>query len=115
MAEYGDLDTVLAYARDGWNGQQASIFTATGGDGDAATLIDRFSSVFGRINLNAQCGRSPDSLPFSGRRSSAMGVMSITDALREFSVPTVVAYKENGIQNNVVRDIQKGSSFMEDM
>ena len=115
VAEYGDLDTVLAYARDGWNGQQASIFTAAGGDGDAATLIDRFSSVFGRINLNAQCGRSPDSLPFSGRRSSAMGVMSITDALREFSVPTVIAYKENGIQNNVVRDIQKGSSFMEDM
>jgi len=31
-------------------------------------------------------------VPFSGRRSSAMGTMSVTEALRAFSVETVVAY-----------------------
>ena len=34
----------------------------------------------------------PPSSPFSGRRSSAMGTMSVTEALRAFSVETVVAY-----------------------
>mmetsp|Transcript_34540 Transcript_34540/g.75601 ORF Transcript_34540/g.75601 Transcript_34540/m.75601 type:complete len:611 (-) Transcript_34540:109-1941(-) len=115
VAEYDDIDTVLEYARNGKFAQQASIFTATGDDGSTSMLIDRFSSVFGKININGSCGRSPDSLPFSGRRSSAMGVMSITEALREFSVPTVVSYKENSVPENVVESIQENSSFMQNL
>lgn len=111
IAEYDSMDTVLEYAREGIYGQQASIFTANG-DG-SSHLIDRFANVFGKININGSCGRSPDSLPFSGRRSSAMGVMSITEALREFSVPTVVSYKEGNVANAVVQSIEKESSFME--
>ena len=111
IAEYDSMETVLEYAREGIYGQQASIFTAKG-DG-SSLLIDRFANVFGKININGSCGRSPDSLPFSGRRSSAMGVMSITEALREFSVPTVVSYKEGNVANGVVRAIEKESSFME--
>ena len=34
-------------------------------------LVDSLSSIVGRININVQCGRSPDVVPFSGRRSSA--------------------------------------------
>jgi len=111
IAEYDSMETVLEYAREGIYGQQASIFTANG-DG-SSLFIDRFANVFGKININGSCGRSPDSLPFSGRRSSAMGVMSITEALREFSVPTVVSYKEGSVDNTVVQSIEKESSFME--
>ena len=38
------------------------------------------------------CSRSPDNVPFAGRRSSSMGTMSVAEALRAFSVETVVAY-----------------------
>lgn len=112
IAPYGDIGTVLEYGRDGEYGQQVSIFTAQQNTGEAANLLDKFSSVFGKININSQCGRSPDTLPFSGRRSSAMGVMSVKDALLEFSVPTVVAYKDKGPNSDIVDDIEKSSSFM---
>jgi glyceraldehyde-3-phosphate dehydrogenase (NADP+) len=110
---YSDIDTVLDFGQTSPYGQQVSIFTSQ----DASTtsnIVDRFSSVFGKINLNSQCGRSPDTLPFSGRRSSAMGVMSVTHALKEFSVPTVVSYKENDKLKNtkLVSDIGKSSKFL---
>ena len=115
IAAYNDVETVLQYGREGLYGQQVSIFTTRRDAGTAADLLDKFSSVFGKININSQCGRSPDVLPFSGRRSSAMGVMSVKDALREFSIPTVVAYKEKGPNGEIVAEIAKSSSFMESM
>ena len=110
VAPYDNLDEVLRYARDGKYGQQASLFTA---EADAATtrLVDRFAAVFGKINVNAQCGRSPDTAPFSGRRSSALGVMSVRDALHEFSVPVVVSHKDVGDDAAMVRGLE-GSSFL---
>jgi len=114
IVPYDSLKEVVRYAKDGQYGQQASIFTVEGGDSsEASSLIDKFSSIFGKLNINSQCGRSPDTLPFSGRRSSAMGVMSVVDALREFSVPTVVAYKgDGGVSAELVERIENESSFM---
>jgi glyceraldehyde-3-phosphate dehydrogenase (NADP+) len=114
VAVYQDLSDVLDYAQGDENvyGQQISIF---GSDPDAvAPMIDRFASVFGRINLNAQCGRSPDTVPFSGRRSSAMGTMSVTEALREFSIPTVVAYSNgNPSSRTLVEGLPARSKFLQ--
>jgi len=90
VARFSDLSEVQAAVKASWNGQQAAIFTSDAAA--AGPLVDSLSTIVGRINLNAQCGRSPDSLPFSGRRSSAMGTMSITEAIRAFSIETVVAY-----------------------
>lgn len=114
IAPYDTIEEVIAYGRDGKYGMQCSIFT-TKGNGDAATFVDKFSAVFGRININSQCGRSPDVLPFSGRRSSAMGTMSISEALNSFSTPTVVAYhsSEYHVTKKVVSEIQAQSNFME--
>lgn len=90
VARFRDLSEVQSALKVSWNGQQASIFT---GDAKAAApLVDTLATIVGRINLNVQCGRSPDTVPFSGRRSSAQGTMSVTEALRAFSVETVVAY-----------------------
>jgi glyceraldehyde-3-phosphate dehydrogenase (NADP+) len=113
IAPYDNIEMVLEYGREGIYGQQVSIFTAEQNAGIAADLLDKFAPVFGKININSQCGRSPDTVPFSGRRSSAMGVMSVKDALREFSIPTVVAYKEKGPNSGIVREIEKSSRFME--
>ena len=90
IARFGKLEEVTDAIKASWNGQQASIFTSDAKA--AAPLIDTLSTVVGRINLNMQCGRSPDVVPFSGRRSSAQGTMSVAEALRAFSIETVVAY-----------------------
>jgi len=113
ITEYESLDTVLSYGQKGAYGQQVSIFVSEEETKSAALLLDRFSTVFGKININSQCARSPDTLPFSGRRSSAMGVMSVKDALREFSIPTVVAYKDSDINTRIVQEIESASTFLQ--
>jgi len=113
IAVYDDIETPLEFGQAGPYGQQVSIFTSNDA-ATAASVIDRFSTVFGKINLNAQCGRSPDILPFSGRRSSAMGVMSVSHALKEFSIPTVVSYKDNLASNMaLIQQVEKSSKFLE--
>lgn len=113
VVEYDSLDEVLQYGSESIYGQQVSIFTRDDTE-QATTLVDAFSSVYGKINVNSQCGRSPDNVPFTARRSSGMGVMSIEDALKEFSVPTVVSFKDGKDPNIVstMNAIQKKSSFM---
>jgi glyceraldehyde-3-phosphate dehydrogenase (NADP+) len=72
-------------------GQQISIF---GKDSKKiGALIDAFANQVGRINLNTQCQRGPDTFPFNGRKDSAEGTLSVTDALRVFSIRSLVAAK----------------------
>ena len=111
IAPYDSLEEVLKYSREGKYGQQVSIFTSKA-DGASAMLVDRFSTVYGKININSQCGRSPDTAPFSGRRSSAMGVMSVRDALFEFSIPTVASYQDVGNNSELVNAIAAQSNFL---
>ena len=113
VTEYDSLDTVLEYGQYGQYGQQVSIFVSDEETTAAANLLDKFSTVFGKININSQCGRSPDTLPFSGRRSSAMGVMSVTHALKEFSIPTVVSYKDSDINTVILQEIEAASTFLQ--
>jgi len=113
ITEYESLDTVFHYGQHGIYGQQVSIFVSEEETVNAAKLLDRFSTVFGKININSQCGRSPDTLPFSGRRSSAMGVMSVKDALREFSIPTVISYKDSEINKRILQEIESTSTFLQ--
>ena len=113
IAPYDSLDDVLRYSREGKYGQQVSIFTSSEHEA-TAQLIDRFSTVFGKININSQCSRSPDSAPFSGRRSSAMGVMSVMSALHEFSIPTVVSYKDDETNNEeLIKGVAPHSKFLQ--
>jgi glyceraldehyde-3-phosphate dehydrogenase (NADP+) len=102
---------VFAYLSDTPYGQQAAVFTSS----TAAPLpeiVDVLSTVVGRININAQCSRSPDTLPFSGRRSSALGTMSVTEALDVFSTETVLATKSNPENEAVVKELEGLSKFM---
>ncbi|KAL3764055.1 hypothetical protein ACHAW5_000530 [Stephanodiscus triporus] len=112
IVPYDSLNEVLKYSREGKYGQQVSIFTSAA-DEAIAQLVDRFSTVYGKININAQCGRSPDTAPFSGRRSSAMGVMSVMNALFEFSIPTVVSYQDVGNNSELVNAFAKDSNFLQ--
>ncbi len=93
-------------------GQQLSIF---GKDSKTiARLIDLLSSQVGRINLNAQCQRGPDLFPFNGRKDSAEGTLSVADALRVFSIRTLVATKSTESNKKIIGDIirNRESSFL---
>jgi hypothetical protein len=100
VATYSDIKEVYSAIRDSWNGQQASVFTKNGET--AAPLVDLLANTVCRININCQCGRSPDVIPFAGRRSSAMGTMSISGALREFSVETALVYASKSEESAAV-------------
>lgn len=75
-------------------GQQASIF---GRDPvRIGRLVDQLANLVCRVNLNTQCRRGPDVYPFAGRKASALGTLSVTDALRVFSIRSMVAAPEAG-------------------
>jgi len=105
--------TARRAAASGWSGQQAAVFTTDPSGAEAGPLLDGLATVVGRVNVNAPCQRSPDTLPFSGRRSSAMGTMSVTEALRAFSVETVVAFPEaSAATAAAVEGIEAASNFL---
>ena len=68
-------------------------------------LIDSFSNQVGRININAQCQRGPDNFPFNGRKDSAEGTLSVADALRSFSIRSLVATKVNEENKKIIGQI----------
>src|SRR5690349_14866887 len=91
IVPYDDVDDPMHYVINSNFGQQVSIF---GNDSKTiAKLIDIFSNQLGRININTQSQRGPDSFPFNGRKDSAEGTLSVQDALRVFSIRTLVATK----------------------
>lgn len=93
-------------------GQQVSIFGTD--SARVATLMDAFVNQVGRINLNAQCQRGPDTFPFNGRKDSAEGTLSIADALRVFSMRTLVATKSTDANKQIIGNIirNRESAFL---
>lgn len=109
---YRDLETVIDYVLDSDFGQQLSIF---GSDStEVGRLVDAFANQVGRININAQCQRGPDQFPFNGRKNSAEGTLSVHDALRVFSIRTLVATKFLESNKTLISDIirNRESSFL---
>uniref|UniRef100_UPI0026158865 aldehyde dehydrogenase family protein n=1 Tax=Pseudomonas sp. TaxID=306 RepID=UPI0026158865 len=91
IVPYRDLNTAIDYVLESDFGQQLSLF---GNDSsEVGRLVDTFANQVGRININAQCQRGPDTFPFNGRKNSAEGTLSVHDALRVFSIRTLVATK----------------------
>ena len=94
VSSFSTLDEILDYMSKSPVGQQASIFTNS--PLYAAPLIDILVNQVSRINLNAQCRRGPDELPFTGRKDSAEGTLSVPDALRAFSIRALTVANEQG-------------------
>lgn len=93
-------------------GQQVSLF---GKDiTTVAPLIDVLVNLVCRVNLNSSCQRGPDVFPFTGRKDSAVGTLSIHDALRSFSIRTFVASKDNNYNNAILQELldSKKSNFI---
>jgi glyceraldehyde-3-phosphate dehydrogenase (NADP+) len=93
-------------------GQQVSLFGQN--IKTIAPLIDTLVNLVSRVNLNSSCQRGPDVFPFTGRKDSAVGTLSIHDALRSFSIRTFVASKDNEYNNEILQELlnNKESNFI---
>ena len=112
VVAYRDLQTVIDYVLDSDFGQQLSIFGTN--SAQVGHLVDTLANQVGRININTQCQRGPDSYPFNGRKNSAEGTLSVHDALRVFSIRTLVATKFQESNKALISEIirNRDSTFL---
>ncbi|MBP6335924.1 MAG: NADP-dependent glyceraldehyde-3-phosphate dehydrogenase, partial [Bacteroidia bacterium] len=112
VIEFKDINEPIEYMVKSNYGQQVSVF---GSDSDEiAHMIDPLVNQVCRVNINSQCQRGPDVFPFNGRKDSAEGTLSVSDALRVFSIRTLVAAKESELNKNIISEIldERKSSFL---
>jgi glyceraldehyde-3-phosphate dehydrogenase (NADP+) len=112
IVPFDDDSEAIQYVLNSNFGQQVSIF---GNDSKrVAALMDAFVNQVGRINLNTQCQRGPDTFPFNGRKDSAEGTLSVSDALRVFSIRTLVATKSSEENKQIISNIirNRESAFL---
>jgi len=112
VSPFKELEEIFQYMSESVYGQQTSIF---GKDPKKiGALVDILVNCVSRVNINCQCQRGPDALPFTGRKDSAYGTLSVSDALRVFSirsfVATLVAPENTKILDEIVHDHH--SSFL---
>lgn len=112
IVPFNDEKEAIDYVVNSNFGQQVSIF---GNDSKKlAMLMDAFVNQVGRINVNTQSQRGPDTFPFNGRKDSAEGTLSVADALRVFSMRTIVAAKSTDANKQIISQIIKNreSAFL---
>jgi len=112
IVKYSSIEEPLNYVINSNYGQQASIF---GKDSQQISeLVDTLVNQVCRVNINSQCQRGPDTFPFTGRKDSAEGTLSVSDALRVFSIRTLVALKETEENKELFRKIllERSSGFL---
>ena len=89
---FEEIETALEYVITSEHGQQVSIFSSN--PDLIGQLVDPLVNQVCRVNINCQCQRGPDVFPFTGRKDSAEGTLSVTDALRSFSIRSMIATKQ---------------------
>ena len=112
VAVFDDVAEPVDYIVESNYGQQVSVFGT-----DPAVigrLVDPLVNQVCRVNINSQCQRGPDVFPFNGRKDSAEGTLSVSDALRTFSIRTLVATKLTDANRGILTDITRNrrSAFL---
>ncbi|UVO33266.1 NADP-dependent glyceraldehyde-3-phosphate dehydrogenase [Bradyrhizobium arachidis] len=106
IMSFEDLDVALDYVATSEHGQQVSLFAS---DPDMiGRMADSLVNQVCRVNINCQCQRGPDVFPFTGRKDSAEGTLSVTDALRSFSIRSMVATKYTQPAREILNAIVDG-------
>jgi glyceraldehyde-3-phosphate dehydrogenase (NADP+) len=121
VEQFGPVTPIVPYADEqepvNWliaspHGQQAALF---GRDPQhLSRLIDPLVNQVCRVNINSQCQRGPDKFPFNGRKDSAEGTLSVADALRSFSIRSLVAVKATQENQQIITRIvaERHSKFL---
>ncbi|SCY07160.1 Acyl-CoA reductase [Flavobacterium caeni] len=106
VVPFDSIEEPVRYQIGASHGMQVSIFSNDAAE--VAQLIDPFVNLVSRVNINCQAQRGPDVFPFTGRKDSAEGTLSVFDALRSFSIRSLVATKSTEANkqlfNAIVRD-----------
>lgn len=106
VVPFSDVREPLKYVVESNFGQQVSVF---GRDMEKiAPMLDTLVNQVCRVNVNSQCQRGPDVFPFTGRKDSAEGTLSVSDALRAFSIRSLVAAKDSDANKKLIRGILRG-------
>jgi len=106
VVPFESIEEPIDYQINASHGMQVSIFSNDARE--VSSLIDPFVNLVSRVNINCQSQRGPDVFPFTGRKDSAEGTLSVSDALRSFSIRSLVATKATDankqLLNTIVRD-----------
>jgi glyceraldehyde-3-phosphate dehydrogenase (NADP+) len=103
VVPFEDVEEPVGYIIESSYGQQASVFGK-----DAATIASLarvLAKQVCRVNINSMCRRGPDIFPFSGRKDSGEGTLSVSDALRLFSARNIVAATDNRPNRTILSKI----------
>ncbi|MGO1244237.1 NADP-dependent glyceraldehyde-3-phosphate dehydrogenase [Sphingobacterium sp. JB170] len=103
VVPFDDLEEPIEYLIESSHGQQVSIFSNNAAV--ISSLIDPLVNQVSRVNINSQCQRGPDTFPFTGRKDSAEGTLSVVDALRSFSIRSLVATKNSESNKKLLNEI----------
>ena len=103
VISFSHIKEPIEYLIESSHGQQVSIFSKD--VNQISNLMDVAVNQVSRVNINSQCQRGPDTFPFTGRKDSAEGTLSVTAALRSFSIRTVVATKDTAENKAIVNQI----------
>ena len=105
IVPFDNIERPIQYIVGSNYGQQVSIF---GSNSDViADIIDPLVNQVCRVNINSQCQRGPDTFPFTGRKDSAEGTLSVSDALKVFSIRSLVAAKDTDVNKKIINEIVK--------
>jgi glyceraldehyde-3-phosphate dehydrogenase (NADP+) len=109
---FNDIELPLNDMATSDYGQQVSLFGQN--EKHLGPLIDALANLVCRVNLNSSCQRGPDVYPFTGRKNSAVGTLSVYDALRSFSIRTFVATKDSFENKEILKNLlaSKSSNFI---
>ncbi|KAI0786766.1 aldehyde dehydrogenase [Abortiporus biennis] len=97
IASFSDLNSVpgpLEWIITSHFGLQSSVFGSS--PKEVGEVLDIMSYHVGRVNLNTPDKRGPDVLPFGGKKDSGMGVTNAKEAVKSFTVESVVATSVKG-------------------
>lgn len=100
---YDTIEEPIDYVINSSHGQQVSLFSTD--DEVITSLVSPLVNQVGRVNINSQCQRGPDNFPFTGRKDSAEGTLSVRDALRSFSIRSIVATKATAQNKALLNEI----------
>ena len=103
IVPFSDLEEPIQYLINADHGQQVSIFSSNADE--IANLVDPLVNQVSRVNINVQCQRGPDTFPFTGRKDSAEGTLSVTAALRAFSIRSMIATKMTEANKKLLNDV----------
>ena len=112
VVPFDDLEEPIEYLIGSSHGQQVSIFSNNASV--LSSLVDPLVNQVSRVNINCQCQRGPDTFPFTGRKDSAEGTLSVVDAIRSFSIRSLVAAKFTDDNKELLNEIvsEDASNFL---